>query len=247
MTKLKAFSIHFTASALVVCVSLALIWGIWYPTPLFQLLGLSVPLQVLVSVNLALGPALFSLLYRPGRPHLLLRISPILLIQLAALGYGASVAFSERPCYMIYVVDRFEAVACSRIDPKAIALNEPGASSGLVYAEAIMPADPKEMSRLVEEVVLEGKPDIAERPRYWAPFTADTFDQIQSKQTPISELPLNSNETRVIDRLITLYGERLILVPLTANYKAVSLIMSRETLRPVGWLESDPWVIAERR
>ena len=250
MTKLKAFSIHVTASALVVGCVLALIWGVWYPAPLFQLLGISLALQVLVGVNLVIGPALTLLLFRPGKPRFLLRISLILLVQIAALVYGASVAYSERPCYMIYVVDRFEAVSCSRIDPNEIAANdavEAKSSSGLRYAEARMPTDPKDMSRLLEEVVFEGKPDIAERPEHWVPFTADTFDRIQSKNTPINELPLNDDETRVIDGLIDTYGTDLILVPLTAKRNAISLVMSRETLRPVGRLKSDPWVIAERR
>ena len=250
MTKLKAFSFHITASALVVGGVLALIWRTWYPAPLFELLGIPVALQVLVGVNLVLGPALTLLLYKAGKPHLLLHLSVILLIQVSALVYGASVAYSERPCYMIYVVDRFEAVSCSRIDPNEIAANdavEAKSSSGLLYAEARMPTDPKEMSRLVEEVVFEGKPDIAERPQHWVPFTADTFDRIQSKNTPISELPLNDDETRLIEGLIDIYGQDLILVPLTAKHNAISLVMSRETLRPVGWLESDPWVIAERR
>ena len=250
MTKLKAFSIHITASALVVGCVLALIWLIWYPAPFLQLFGAPVTLELLIGVNLVLGPALTLLLYKPGKPHLLLHMSVILLIQIAALIYGASFAYSERPCYMIYVVDRFEAVSCSRIDPKQIAANEAAAamnSPGLLYAEARMPTDPKDMSKLLEEVVFQGKPDIAERPEYWVPFTADTFDQIQSRNTPINELALNDDETRVIKGLIDIYGKDLMLVPLTAKHNAVSLVMSRETLRPVGWLEADPWVIAQRR
>jgi hypothetical protein len=248
-SKTKAFLIHFFASAMVVGTVLALIWFAWYPAPLFDLLGAWDLIKVLVGVDLVLGPALTLLLYKPGKPKLLLDMSVVLLIQLGALSYGVAVIYSERPCYMVYTVDRFEAVSCSVVNPADLAANtllpqklwyEP------LYLVANMPVDPKEMNLLIDEVVFQGKPDIAERPKYWLPFNRDVFQSIKAKRPAMDTYIFEPAEQVVIDRIRAVNDADLLITPLTAKDSSISLILSSETLRPVGSLSVDPWSIELR-
>ncbi len=248
-TKTTAFLIHFLASASVVGTVLALIWFAWYPAPLFDLLGAWEVIRVLVGVDLILGPALTLLLYRPGKPKLLLDMSVVLLIQVSALSYGVSVIYSERPCYMVYAIDRFEAVACSQIDPTDLAANtllpqkvwhEP------LYVAAKMPNDPVEINRLIEEVVLEGKPDISERPKYWIPFDREVFKSIQAKRPSTDRYKFAMPDQVIIDQLSSAYDDSLMVVPLTAKDNSMTLILSTATMRPIGSLTIDPWEVELR-
>ena len=247
MTKKNAFLIHLAGSTIIVGIVLLLIWFVWYPAPLFELLGAWNVIRVLISVDIVLGPALTLLLYKPGKPKLLLDMSVVLIIQLAALIYGVSVIYGERPCYMVYAVDRFEAVACSQVDSKAVIANaalpakrwqEP------LYVEARMPESIEEQNLLLEEVVFQGLPDIAERPQYWLPFSVETIARIRHKYPVLGDTAIPDVWQAEVTRLLERYGPELIIVPLTAKDNSVGLVINADTLRAVGSLPVDPWELA---
>jgi len=247
MSKLNAFLLHFTASALVVGTVLVLVWFAWYPKPLFDLVGAWSVIKVLVTVDLVLGPALTLLLYKPGKKHLILDMSVVLVIQLAALVYGVSVIYQERPCYMVFAVDRFEAIPCRAIDQAELAQqtaipaklwHEP------LYVVANMPDDPLKAQKILEEVVFEGKPDIAERPSLWAPYDAEAFAQIRHKGVLLSQLPERTEDKAVLNAgkaLTEKHGADLLLIPLTAANNVISLAIDPTTYKAVDHLSWSVW------
>ncbi len=250
MSTQRAFLLHFLASAAVVGTVLALIWFAWYPAPLFKLLGAGDVIKVLVGVDLVLGPALTLLLYRPGKPKLLLDMAVVLAIQLSALTYGVSVIYSERPCYMVYAVDRFEAVSCSQIDANELKANSAVPAKQWqqpLYVQAQMPATAEEMQKLIEEVVLEGKPDISERPARWLPMSDATINDMQRRYGWLGDLPLPESQQAEAQKLLEKFGEQLIVVPLTARDNLTGLVLSAKTRQPVGSLDVDPWELRKNQ
>ena len=173
VNRYQAFAVHLTASALVVGIFLLLTFFVWYPAPLFTVEGTRLPLQILVAVDIVLGPLLTLVVFKPGKPGLKLDLAIILLIQLTAFIYGASVIFRERPVIVSFAVDRFVVVAAAetkdlamdKLDKDRVRLNVAGPT--YVYAE--QPDDPQ----LAQEIMLEaldGKPDIDKRPEYYRDF-----------------------------------------------------------------------------
>ena len=108
--KLQATGIHLLFSLLLVLVGFALLL-MWYPAWLFWSDGGIQVLWLLVGVDLVLGPALTFVVYNPKKSirERLLDLSLILIIQLAAFGYGMYQAYDQRSLTLWYD-DTFGAV-----------------------------------------------------------------------------------------------------------------------------------------
>ena len=114
--KLSAFAIHLTISATIVAIVIAIIFYFWYPKPFFEANGAWTVLRVLIMVDLVLGPSLTLALFKKGKKGLVMDMSIIAAIQLAALIYGTTVIFGARPYYLVFAVDRFEIVGKAEVD-----------------------------------------------------------------------------------------------------------------------------------
>ena len=97
--KIKAASLHFLLSLLIFSLALCWILQILYPSFHFRLNGGIHALQLLVSVDLVLGPLLTLLVYHPlkGKREKTGDFAVIGLVQLAALAYGLNALYQEHP------------------------------------------------------------------------------------------------------------------------------------------------------
>lgn len=239
MTKLQAFSRHFAISAAIVGAVFALIWFVWYPAPLFQVLGAWGIIRILVAVDLILGPLLTAVIYRRGKPGLALDLSVIAAIQVAALIYGTMAIYSERPCYMVFSVDRFEALSCKLIDRQQLAAREdlpPKPWRGPLYAIAELPADPAERNRLLMEVMFEGKPDLPLRVEYWKNFSGEALEQVRARAVSFDDAGLAAPHR---ERATGAAGPDARLLPMAARDDLVTLVVDPDTLKPVASLPLD--------
>ena len=111
--KLVAAGIHLGVSLLVAGLILVLLFLIWFPSPLMSL-GAVQGVQLLLLVDLAIGPLLTLLVFKKGKPSLVFDLSTIVVLQIAALSYGLSLVHSQTPSYLVltyeglYVVSRYE-------------------------------------------------------------------------------------------------------------------------------------------
>ena len=103
----QAFAIHLLLSLLAVStlVFAMLVW--WFPGELFLLDGGWQGLKLVAMIDLVLGPALTLLLYRPGKPGLLLDLTLIAAIQVTALAYGFVTTWQQRTVAVVYAENRF--------------------------------------------------------------------------------------------------------------------------------------------
>jgi hypothetical protein len=219
---------------------------VWYPAPYFAAKGAWNVLRILIGVDLILGPLLTLILFRPGKPGLGLDMTMIAMIQLAALLYGTSVIFEERPYYAVFAVDRFEVLAQKDVDPTAVAGTEFSAKPmiGPVLAVARRPSDPAEFQRLLEETVFEGKPDIERRPERWQNYALSKSDVFERAE-PLSLLAAKQSSVAArIDRRSRALGrspDEILYVPLIGTDGALTLIIDSESALPLEVLDIDPW------
>jgi len=110
MTKFKASFIHLFFSVIVVGLLFSIIFFIWYPKPFFDILNVIEPIELLVFVDVILGPLLTLIIYKKGKKHLKLDISIIVAFQLMALIYGTYIIYNGRPSLMVLNNDKFYAL-----------------------------------------------------------------------------------------------------------------------------------------
>src|SRR5262249_35748019 len=111
MTRWKAATIHSSISAIIAIAVGALLFGVWYPPPYFHAAGADELVLLLVGVDLAIGPLLTLIVFRPGKWGLKFDLVAIGVLQSAALIYGMSVVLQSRPVFLVGVFDRFNLVA----------------------------------------------------------------------------------------------------------------------------------------
>lgn len=247
MTRTRAASLHLGISALVAVVSVASMILVWYPPPLFQLLGGFELVLLIVGVDVALGPLLTFVVFKSGKKGLKLDLSVIAIVQLSALLYGASVVFVARPGYIVFVKDRFELVRVADIEPQQLAqarlerfrsfpLGRPQ------FIGSVPPTDPREVQELVFSV-LKGGPDIAQLPKYYADLET-VRDLMVRKSMPLDELKkLNPEAVASVDLLPRELGREsdLGFLPLQIRRAFATVIVDRTARLPVKIVDLRPW------
>jgi hypothetical protein len=246
VSRQRAFLTHLAISATVVGTVCALIFLVWYPRPYFEIKGAWNVLRVLIGVDLILGPLLTLILFKPGKPGLLLDVVMIAMIQLTAFLYGTSVIFAERPYFAVFAVDRFQVLAKRDV--------EAGALAGTAYTDkplvgpllvvATLPEDARELQKLLEETLFEGKPDIDKRPNRWQPYAAARGLVLQ-RARPLSELAAAQPEAAAVVARAAAALEAepadLVYVPAMGTTDPITLIIDRESALPLRALEINPW------
>jgi hypothetical protein len=244
MSRTRAFLIHLTISATVVGAVCAVIFFVWYPDPYFQIAGTANVVKVLIGVDVVLGPLLTLILFKSGKPGLVIDLSIIACLQIAALVYGSNVIFQERPYFVVFAIDRFIVVPAKDINfdeiPSEDMKNKPWREPIFVYANP--PATEEAQSRLFEEV-LEGKPDIERRPQYWSSY-ADKIDKVIARADPFSEFqPKSPADREKIERVRQRHAnaDQLVYLPIISNTLVYSVLLDPETKQPVEFIDINPW------
>lgn len=110
MSRFSAFAIHLGISFLIFLVLAYLIVFDWYPGYFFQYDGGWRGMQIIVAVDLVLGPLLTLVVFKAGKPGLRMDLSLICLFQAACLIAGTYIVYSERPLAVVYLDSRFEVI-----------------------------------------------------------------------------------------------------------------------------------------
>jgi hypothetical protein len=244
MSKLKAFLIHLAISATVVGTVFAVIFFFWYPSPYFRISGADDIVRVLIGVDLVLGPVLTLVLFKSGKPRLMLDMSLIAVIQLSALIYGTNVIFQERPYFVVFAVDRFVVVPRKDIDLTRVKYADLAVKPwrGPIFAVATLPEDIAARQKLMFEVI-DGAPDIERRPELWVPY-ADNIDQVMARAEALTDFRPRSDEAKrqmAGVRARHANADKLLYLPITSNVHVFSMIFDPETREAVDIVAVDPW------
>ena len=121
---------HLAASALIAAFCAALVFGLWYPYPYSELASGRELFALLTSVDIVAGPLLTFIVYNPQKPRreLWRDIGTVVVLQLAALGYGLHIVAEARPVFLAFEGDLFRVVAVPDIDSASLAQAPTGMS-----------------------------------------------------------------------------------------------------------------------
>lgn len=249
MTRWKASSIHLAISASVGAVVLALMLLVWYPHPIFEAVGGHHFLQIMLAVDVILGPFITLLIFntKKSRKALAFDLSVIAFLQASALAYGMNVVFHARPAYMVFSYDLFDLVTANMLIEKDLAkARYPEFRSlplsGPVYVYSELPADIKERNEIVLSVA-SGK-DLPQFPQYYQPYS-EHMAAAGMAAMPLSELrKINPDSSGEIDEAVRASGRNeteLGFLPLRAKYRSLVVLVGRSDGKVLKLLNLNPW------
>jgi len=249
MSRLKAFSIHLTISAVIAASVIALMLLLWYAPPFFSALEGKHVLLILLGVDVTLGPLFTLIIFNPlkSRKALTFDLSVIAILQTAALIYGMNVVFQARPVFVVFSKDSFDLVTANMLSKEDIAkAKNPNYRSlpltGPLYVYTEMPADIKERNEVVFGA-FSGK-DLPQFPQYYMPYE-EHMSVAGRAAKPMAELKeLNPVRSADIENLMHASGRAesdLGYLPLRAKYRDQAVLVEKNDGKILGLLEVDPW------
>lgn len=194
-SRLRMSGLHFSASACVLLLVLGGIYFGWYRWPGWYLTGVVQVLPIIVAVDLVLGPLLTLIIANPNKSsrELARDIACIAVVQLVALGYGATTLWKGRPLYYTYSVGELSVTQGSELQPEQIALARqsnpefaPHWYSSPSWVWAALPQDPKASNAILFSA-LRGGPDVTAMPVYFKPWTQG-LQELRTKLKKVSDL-----------------------------------------------------------
>lgn len=138
--RLIASAIHLLISLVVALLILALLFLLWFPSPLMSL-GAVQGVQLILLVDLVIGPLLTLLVFKKGKASLLFDMSVIVALQLGALTYGLVTVYGQTPSHLVlthagmHVVSRHDVK--TYIEPKGYSIANDLLESPIRYAGSI--------------------------------------------------------------------------------------------------------------
>lgn len=236
-------------SQAIILAFLAFAYFIWFPHSFSKLGGFNQTAFMLIFVDLVLGPLLVFIVYKEGKKFLRFDINVLLGIQLFAFAFGAYSLYLKHPAYAVFTVDRFSLTNVSQIYPQHSWSQQLKTTifSSPQFVIARPPNDAEQRNTLLFDVLLNGKPDINERPEYYKPFQQH-IDSILAKSISVNQLFQNIKTKEKLTKFYRKYGGKpadYAYFPLVGNNKKDMIwVFNRKTAEPLEIIDSDPWHIA---
>ena len=247
MTRFRAFAVHLIASAGFVLVLLGLMHWFWYPAPYFEINGGWMVWRILAGVDVVLGPLLTLIVFKPGKPSLKFDLSCIVFMQLAALIYGGTIIYQQRPEFVVFGTDRFTTVTAADVEFDKLKVPELQRIAGIgpILAQAVPPADPKLRQELMFATVLEGQKDLEYRAELYEPYQPD-LAQLRSRSLDLDKIAaLDDKAKAAIETFAAQHGgtlENHLYLPLKGKNKDIVMALSATDGMPAGFISISPWL-----
>jgi hypothetical protein len=189
--RLRAAAIHLALSALVATIAGVLVFAIWYPFPYREISGGRDLFQLVVSVDVVLGPLITFAVFNLAKPRKELRqdLAVVALLQLAGLAYGLWTVHLARPVHMVFEFDRFRVVHQVEI-PLDLVAKAPAGIDVIPWGSptllSLRPFRSAQESLEMTMGALQGV-QLSARPDLWQSYDAGRADVLKAAK-PVAEL-----------------------------------------------------------
>lgn len=246
--KAAAFAVHFLVTLLLAASAAALVFLVWFPDPLQEMLGGTTLFEILVLCDLGLGPLTSFVVYSSKKSRRALWFDYIVIgtLQLSAFLYGIYAVANLRPAFIVFVGDRIEVVSAGEIADADLAKGADGYRDRPLWGPQLVaieePQDPKERDEALF-AALEGR-DYPVLPTYYVPYEQG-LSQLKQVALPVHELEKRHAEAKplVADAAAELQipVEKLRWLPVRSAKGFWTALLDRDTGYPVAWLPVDPY------
>ena len=201
-----ASALHFSISLLIFSVFVVVLINFWYPAPYFTAAGGWQGLKIVAAIDLILGPALTLIVFniKKSKKELYTDLSIIAFIQLAALTWGISTVYNQRPIAAVFWEDSFYTVPASALEKQGInleSLSKYGTEKP-IYIFAEQPQTIMDKQELIDSILTEHIPPYHQIKRYRA--IESHYNDIFKRSVDINEIiEHNSDMKKEINEILT--------------------------------------------
>lgn len=243
LARFKAFNVHLLVSFVIALAVVALVFGLWYPTPLHEAVGATQIFLILLGVDVCLGPLLTLIVYKPNKKSIVMDLTIIALLQVSALAYGIYAMAEARPAWLVYNSGRFELIRVNdinndRINEAAIAYQQPS-KFGPQWVAVKQSMNGKRRSLLMEAAV--GSLEVPDRPNNYEPLSKQ-LHSLQNHARKLNSLA-KFNNTDTLEDVLGADWESLeyVWLPLIASSKDMVVLLNPVTGEPIKVINLRPW------
>lgn len=243
---LRVALIHGLCSVVVALLIGTLVFGIWYPFPYSEMAGGRELFLLIMAVDVVCGPLLTLVIYNTRKPRreLVRDIGLVVIIQLAALGYGLGTVWEARPLFLVHEVDRFKVIAQPDVAPDSLALLPPDLRPRMFSGPRVVairdPLNEQERDKVLFDA-LQGGRDYAERPEFYLPFGAYAARKSLTRAQPLIKFleryPEQASKAKALGRDGGSDLEKWFTLPVIAREDWVAVLDENGEIR--GFLRGD--------
>lgn len=240
--RIRAFVVHLLCSLGLAFLAVLLVFGLWYPAPLSEAVGVASIFLTVLMVDVVLGPLLTLVVFKPGKPSLRFDLTCIVVVQLLAFSYGLWTVAEGRPAWLVFNVDRFDLVQAHELDDRDLASVSPEYRQapwfGPRWVAALLPDDPQARSELTLEAVFAGL-DAPQRPGLYVPLEQVTAD-LRKHARSLSELRL-VNSAASVERALRKVPTATAWLPLMSRERQMVVLVDLNRLEKNAVVNLRPW------
>lgn len=244
--RLRASTIHLGLSLLVAAMAATLVFLVWYPYPYREISGGRELFQLVVAVDVILGPLITFFIFNRAKPWSELRrdLAVVGVIQLAGLGYGLWTVFIARPVHLVFEYDRFRVVHAVEVPHDLLPRAAPDVRAMPLHGPTLLAARPFANDTEKMEftfAALQGL-DLGARPELWQPY-AQAHARVLSSAKPVGVLkarfPGRSAEIDGVLSRAGLKADRALWLPMVGRKSFWTAFVDPATAVPVGYMDLD--------
>lgn len=174
--RVRASGLHLAISIFIAASAALLVFGIWYPYPYREVSGGRELFMLVVGVDVILGPLITLAIFNRRKPvrELVLDLSVVGLMQLAALGYGLWTVAVARPVHLVFESDRFRVVHAIDIPQEMIHRKPANVEAEPWLGPTLLAVRPFRNAQESYDATMAafGGLQLAVRPDLWQPYDA---------------------------------------------------------------------------
>ncbi|WP_423596414.1 TfpX/TfpZ family type IV pilin accessory protein [Roseateles sp. MS654] len=239
--RLRAAGIHLLSCLIVAACAAAVVLLVWYPWPYRIVSGGEDLLFLLMTVDVIMGPLITLAIFDLRKPRTELRrdLTIIVLLQLAALGYGLYAVYMSRPVVLALEVDRFRVTTAIGVEEAELPLASPPLRSLSVTGPRLVDVNlPDDNDKL--DAIMKGMAglDLGARPRYWREWDSQSRQRALKAGRPVADWLATHPEVDGLRSGIERTGlppSRLLYLPMLARRNDWSVLVDKTTGDPVGF------------
>jgi hypothetical protein len=248
-SRVRAFLLHLSLSVTLGLLTLALVFWVWYPAPLHKATGVTDIFMLLLAVDVILGPCLTLTVATPGKKRhlLLLDLTVIIVVQIAAYLYGLNAVAEGRPAWIVLDEKQFNLVSPIALDkrkPNDVApeYRQPPLD-GPQWVAAFVPETADDATKMSAEIslliaALSGL-EICQQPKYYRPLP-EAASIIQKKAQPLDNLKKYNAEADVQEKLAP-HPDADAFIPLRGKVRSMTVLMKKDENRVIAIVDLRPW------
>lgn len=231
--KLRAFAIHLGISFVIALLAVGLVFFVWYPAPLHTALGVTQIFLLLLLIDVVLGPLLTLLVYKKGKRTLVMDLTVIAVLQLAALSYGLWAVAEGRPAWLVFGGNHFELVRKVDIDPQDLT-RQPS----WLGPEWVSVQEPLKLNHSLFSSNINSNQSLYRQPKNYRSLSNDS-ERIKRRALPLNMLERN-NPTDAVNAVLSKWPDADGWFALQGKAKSMVVLVHKDSSKALAIVDLRP-------